>query len=332
VGLAWVHNPDWILTGDLDKVFDDVSNGEVTTSGYDGTAGLTGSAPGYLKRRVPLTQPKLFRLGCRFKPSSAPAAQRVLIGVTDENLDVHCSLVLNTDLTVGLWKGAPGDPGASELGRTSVSWAAGSWHRLGLRGSLSPVGAGEMECWRDGTAVKQLSGVATANAAVVVQAGIHIGVCTEVIQSHVYMVDTSTLGHVNLMPSLRVALQRPNAAGNYTEWTGTVPDDIDETTPNDDTDYLTAASLDQRFTAGMTALPAAVYAIYAAQDTVVAKGSGVVIRPVLEVSLAQYTGAWASLTSDYKAKPALWRVNPYTKIPWTRTQLNAAESGSQRGS
>lgn len=129
---------------------------------------------------------------------------------------------------------------------------------------------------------------------------------------------------------------RPSGAGTYSDATAVGAanryDCVDETTANNDTDYILSEG-DCAYTtfthtsAGLTGSET----ISSVQVTIVAKddygGDATVNKPVLLISGNVYSGGEFSTLGSYGAQSYTWTVNPNTGTAWTKTVIDAMQIG-----
>jgi hypothetical protein len=134
----------------------------------------------------------------------------------------------------------------------------------------------------------------------------------------------------------RVDAQMPTAPGANSGWTPSAGANwscVDDTTPNDDTDYTQAATVDLTDTFVVPDVPTAGSRVYGVQHCINAKKSdaGVsAIAPVVRQSGTDAVGTSIGLGSTYRYALQVQQTNPATGAQWTEAEFNAAEFGYKR--
>lgn len=144
-----------------------------------------------------------------------------------------------------------------------------------------------------------------------------------------------TTGGVNndFLGDVRVSASFPTGAGNYTQWTpstGSNWQNVDDASPNDDTDYNSDSTPGHIDTFAMTDLPAAAVAVKAVKYVVYARKDDAGVRqiaPLARIAGADYVGTTVSLGTSYGVLEEIHDTSPATAVAWTVSEVNALEFG-----
>jgi len=134
----------------------------------------------------------------------------------------------------------------------------------------------------------------------------------------------------------RVDALYPTGAGATTGWTPSAGANwqcVDDTVPNDDTDYTSAAAAGVTDTFVVPDAPVVGAAIYGVQHCVSAKKSdagAAAIAAVVRHSGVDYVGADLNPGTAYAVLQQIHATNPGTAAAWTEAGFNAAEFGYKR--
>lgn len=131
----------------------------------------------------------------------------------------------------------------------------------------------------------------------------------------------------------RMLLMVPNASGNYTQWTVSGATNnfqaVDETDPNDDTDYNSTSTTGNKDTFGFTNLPTsgavvcATTALYSRRDDAGPRQ----IRELCRSGGSDFSGVTQTIQSTYAFYAEARLVDPNTGSTWTQGNLESAEFG-----
>lgn len=149
-----------------------------------------------------------------------------------------------------------------------------------------------------------------------------------------YVCDTSGTVNNDFLGDVRVSALFPNGAGANSQWTpfvaGANYTNVDETTPNDDTDYVSDATvghIDTYAYSDIVATAASIKGIqwifYARKDDAGTRQ----IAPVIWQSGAAQVGATQTLGTNYNYFPVVFETNPHTAAAFTLSEINGDEFG-----
>lgn len=159
------------------------------------------------------------------------------------------------------------------------------------------------------------------NVVIMNNAGINVDI------DDLWIYDGGYVGEVNIQTIY------PTGAGNsaqFTPSTGSNWQNVDETNPNDDSDYnssSTAGHTDTFVTGDVPATSGSILAVvangYARKDDAGTR----TVKMVARRSSTDYPGAGQDITGAYAYYREQWATDPSTSGDWSRTNVNAAEFG-----
>lgn len=218
-----------------------------------------------------------------------------------------------------------------------------TWTYIELKTKIHDT-TGTWEVWKNGVSIGSASGVDTRNggtAGVIgsILIGNDIGNSNnyQVSYDDLVVIDTSGSAPNNdRIGDVRVAALFPTGAGNYTQWTpsaGSNFQNVDDASPNDDTDYNSEATAGDKDTFAMGNLPTTASAVYAIAESVRYRkddaGSST-IRQLLRISSTDYEGGDISVADGYLYTRAIRETNPNTSAAWTQSDVDGLEAGYKR--
>lgn len=153
----------------------------------------------------------------------------------------------------------------------------------------------------------------------------------------VYLADRAGGVNDDFLGDVSIDYIKPNGVGNAGSWTnsgaGANWEDVDDATPNDDTDYIEASAAGTRDSYAFEDVvgnPLAIQIVASVRKTA---ASAATVTPITRHSGADNDGV-AQGVGDESYEYILWPQdeNPGTAAPWTEAQLNAAEFGLEKTS
>lgn len=156
----------------------------------------------------------------------------------------------------------------------------------------------------------------------------------------VYILDDAGSSNNNFLGDVKVETIYPTGAGNETDWTpstGSNWENVDESTPDDDTTYNYVGSggglpANDLYTLGdLTTTFGNVYGVQI--NSLVRKddAGSVVLSNILRTGGTTYSGLGTeSITDQYQIYSSLSEENPDTATAWTITEVNSLETGIRR--
>lgn len=151
----------------------------------------------------------------------------------------------------------------------------------------------------------------------------------------VYILNSSGTTNNTFIGESKISTFLPNGDGASSQWTPSTGTThytlVDESDPNDDTDYnasLTSGQIDL-----YTYPPATITgAVIGVQVVMTARKDDVGARQIAEQCRSggtNYSGATKTLASTYSMYREIREVDPATSVAWTQTGLNAAQFGAK---
>lgn len=150
-----------------------------------------------------------------------------------------------------------------------------------------------------------------------------------------YVLDSSGSVNNDFLGELRVGCIFPSGNGNSSQWVGSDGNStdnyalVDDTAPNDDTDYVESSVANDidSYTFGDLSNASSIAAI---QHTLYARktdGGTRTITPHTRISSTNYTGTNINLADTYEMLTQVVENSPATSSAWTQSEINGAEFG-----
>lgn len=149
----------------------------------------------------------------------------------------------------------------------------------------------------------------------------------------IYVIDTTGSAPRNtFLGDVRIATLMPTSDGAHTDWTPSSGSAhfslVNETTPDDDTTYVSDATVGHIDTYGFADVDAGA-TVYGVQVNLYARKDDAATRqiaPVIRQSGSDNVGTTVTLTSSYVAYQQIYNQDP-TSADWTAANVNADEFG-----
>ena len=230
---------------------------------------------------------------------------------------------------------------------SATGLATGVAAYLEVKGVIHPS-AGTADIRVNGVSVLAATGLNTRSSANNAWTAVQLGVSTttgsnlETLETvdydDLYVLDGSGAAPWNaFLGDCRVDARYPTAEGATIGWTPSTGTDnaatLDETAPNDDTDYNTAAVTSLTDTFVCQDAPVAGAAIYGVQVNLSAKKteSGTCsLASVIRQGTTDLAGPAQDPTTSYAYLRTVYPTNPHTSAAWTESDFNANEYGYTR--
>ena len=231
--------------------------------------------------------------------------------------------------------------GGTTLGTASGTVSLATWFYLELFVTIHPS-AGVVQLAINGATVLSLTGQNTQNSANAFADKIGLGASSF---STIYVIDdlyicdgTGSAPHNTFLGDCRVDTLLPTADGSNSAWacsTGTAHAAlVDDTVPNDDTDYLSSNTASARDTHAMGNLPSTSVTILGVQHCMSAKKEDAgtcTIKSCLKSGATTEAGATThALSTSYAFYREVWPTDPHTDAAWTTTAIDAVEAGVEK--
>lgn len=201
---------------------------------------------------------------------------------------------------------------------------------------------GAYEIKVNGTSVLSGSSADTRNAgnstANIIRLGTASNTTATIDYDDLYILDSTGAVNTTFLGDTKIECKYPSATGTTNAWTpstGTAANGfqlIDETDPNDDTDYLSSNTTNQVFTYNVENLSATTGTIHGVQTNLFARKDDAGTRsiaPVMRSGTTDYVGSTVNLADAYAYLTSIREVDPDTSAAFTISGFNAAEVGAK---
>lgn len=335
--LRFVESFDTYATADLLEKWDATESsitGQAISAGNGrrGTAAFTSSTTGRgLIKAVP--SHATYTVGLALNLASAVVGSQTTFLEFRELGSIHLQLRINPDLSVTVRR-------SSTTLATSAAGviAASGYCYIEFKGTINDT-TGSYELRVNGANVLSATGVDTRDGGT--------GVITSVALMHaannayfddLYMCDGAGSTNNSFLGDVRVDAGLPNANGNSSQLLGSDGNStnnyqlVDETPPNDDTDYVGSATVSQKDTYGFPNMLHSPANIYGVQILINAKKDDAGLRSVCSVTRSggsDTDGATQALSTSYQYFLEILETDPNTAAAWTQSGYNAAEFGAK---
>jgi hypothetical protein len=265
-----------------------------------------------------------------YSGSGTAAIMAVLDGAsiqTDVRLNIDGSLSVTRNATV--------------LSSTAAGIiSAASTHFIELKVTIGNAGSYELRV--NGATVTSGSGVDTQNTANATGNVIRLGsgtsstVWTNADYDDLYICDGTGATNNDFLGDVRVDAFFPNGNGNSSQLLGSDGNStdnyllVDETSPNDDTDYVQSATATEKDTYAFSDMAHSPPAIYGLQINMQANKTDAAFRSIQSVIRSggsDNDGTAKPMASSYLNYTQISETDPATAAAWTQTNFNAAEFG-----
>jgi hypothetical protein len=215
-------------------------------------------------------------------------------------------------------------------GTTPIVTGSGVWYYLELKVHVSAT-VGTVELRLNGASTAECSATGVNTGASNIDNVLIAGTSGFTDHDDTYVVDTSGSSPTNtFLGDARVETSYPTANGANTAWTGAFGD-VDDASPNDDTDYISSSTPGDRETYTITDISVSTGVVYAVQTNLVARKDDAGVRtiaPVIRISGTDYDGTTtAGLSTSYLGYQQIYdRLDP-SGAAWSIATVNAMEAG-----
>lgn len=278
-------------------------------------------------------------IGAVFYYTSLPSGnncQRVF-GFYDATNATQLAIVVQSTGTIEAWRGAAGS--GTSLGVTSSPVVVASAYQHIEAVVLFSQTVGTVEVRVNGVTVLSVSGVDTCNTALTECSQVYIGgagSATQTDSTHyiddVFCYDNTSSYNNTFIGDRRVLTLFPDANTATADWTAVGAASgylcIDEASPNDDTDYITAATVGLVSQFGLQNLPAGISVINAVVMVERARKTeaGTANTQVSVVSGASTSnGVDKALTEVYTYRQDVFQTDPASAAPFTPAEVDALQ-------
>ena len=251
-----------------------------------------------------------------------------------ENGTQHLLLAINLTGQIRLQHGGGAIIATSSAGAVVPA----NWHRIEFKWTIDNS-AGAYEVRVDGINVLSGSGVDTQNGGTAAWTKVRVrGVGSSYYDDFVLQDTAGSAPYNDFLGDVRVNCVIASAGdGTHADFTPSTGTDngamVDETDPNEDTDYNTGTTAGHKDTYNFAAIGTSGATIYGVQLVNWQKktDAGVLTtRGITRIGGTVYNGATISPTTGYIGRPQMWQVSPATSAAWTESEIDGAEFGMER--
>lgn len=216
------------------------------------------------------------------------------------------------------------------LGTGTTEIVPGTWYYLELRAKLHAT-LGEVEVRINGVQDLLVTGVNTGSPGTYSFVQLQ-GYFTQNYDD-MYIVDRSGSTNNDFLGDVRVETIFPTGAGAHTDFTpsaGSNWQNVDEATPNDDSDYNasgTPGDIDTFALGNLATLAGSVLGVQINNRWRKDDAGSRSMRRVIRTGGSDFEGADVSLSDSYSSSRDLLELNPDTAAGWTIADVNALEAG-----
>jgi len=278
-------------------------------------------------------------LGAVFYLTALPTGNNCqrIFGYADATNATQLGIVIQSTGTIEAWRGVPGS--GTSLGATSSPVVVASAYQHIEAVVLFSQTVGTVEVRVNGVTVLSVSGVDTCNTALTECSQVYIGGAangTQTDKTHyiddLFCYDNTSSYNNTFIGDRRVLTLFPDANTATADWTAvgaaTGYECIDEASPDDDTTYITAATVGLVSQFGLQNLPGGISVINAVVMVERARKTeaGTANTQVSVVSGASTTaGADKALTEIYTYRQDVFQIDPASAAPFTPSEVDALQ-------
>jgi len=233
-----------------------------------------------------------------------------------------------------LWRGDTGD---TLLDTSSADiWTVNQWHYLEIK--LSCTNSSDYEIRVDGATIMSGSGVDLQQESTPGMDYIRLmgGYGSSCYHDDLYLCDDQGSKNNDFLGEVVVRTLLPDGAGTHTEFTpseGSNYENVDDTTPDDDTTYNSTGVVDSQDSYAMGDLPDSQVSVHGVKTRVIAKKEGAGFRSLKNfviVNSSKYDEVKNTLSLSYDVKEgSVLEDNPDDSQDWEVADIDAMEVGYQ---
>jgi len=335
MALRFMDSFDHYATGDLAEKWTSNAGGHTISAGTGrrGTAGLKGGG-GLFKT---LDNQATWIIGFAFRPKGAFSGPSTIIRLRDTGV-AQIDLSLNTNGTLSILRaGSVALTGGSSTLSLSIDvyyyieWKVTIADSIAASSCVVRVDGVDWITVATGQDTQQTTN-AFANELAIVN-----GPTQAADFDDLYVLDgTGSAPHNNFLGDCRVDALLPNGDGSNSAWTlstgSTHSTLVDETAPNDDTDYITTSTAAARDSHNFANTPTMTSpTVYGIQHCISARKDDAgtrQIKSLLKSGATTVTGGTTyALASTYTYYQQIYAQDPNTAAAWTTTAIDALEAG-----
>jgi hypothetical protein len=281
-------------------------------------------------------------IGFAFRCSALPATSKTILGLVDTGT-LQVDVCLNTDGTLSVRRN-----GSTVLtnGTSSFALTANIYAYIEFKCTIADsIGASTCQVRVDGDIKITVatgqdtkhSANATANQILVAGAQTTTNPSALWDVEDLYICDGQGSVNNDFLGDCRVDALLPNADGSNSQFTPSTGSDhytlVDDSAPNDDTDYLSSNTSGHKDTwafANLTALTSP--SLKGVQLNLTAKKDDAgtrLLKPVVKSGSTTSSGSSQGIGTDYRQFAQIYETDPDTSAAWTEAGVNAAEFGGE---
>lgn len=273
-------------------------------------------------------------VGCAFLVPSTPGTQVNCLRIEDGST-AQIEIRVNTDLTVSVTRNG------TTLGTSATTLTTGDWAYIELKVKIDNT-TGTVELKINGvTRIGPLTSQDTQNTGNASASALVVGSDRLSMRfDDLYVLNSTDSGvtgapNNDFLGDVRVEALFPNGNGNYSQFLGSDANStdnyllVDETAPNDDTDYVESSAIGDKDTYTMTNLTTVVGTVYGVQTVPNAKKDDAGTRQFksqLRSGGVDSEGAAQALSTSYAFYLDIFQADS-SGNQWTISTINSVEAG-----
>ncbi len=229
-----------------------------------------------------------------------------------------------------------GGTGGTQLAATAGGYLVGGiWHYIEIKAVFATGATGSIEVRVDGNATPVLtaSSVITATTHAYANDIFINGSLNINLYDDIYVINTSGAVNNDFLGDTRIEGRVPTGVGNYAQFTpstGSNWQNVDDIPPNDDTDYNSTSTVNNKDSfahQSLSSLSGTVrwvsHDLYARKDDAGTRKAA----PLFRISGTDYVGSDDTLSTSYQYFRQHYETSPATSTAWTISEINNAEVG-----
>jgi len=289
------------------------------------------SSSGYITKT--LDDQSTWIVGAAVKIASYPNGNGALFTFRDNTGSAQACVCVTSGGTLSLLRGTTS---GTTLATSSNSLMTGAWNYIEAKITIADSG-GVFEVRVNGEVWATFSGDTKYSSTLSTANAIKLGGLPSAINAwydDFYICDGAGSSNNTYLGDARVDTIFPSGAGASAQFTPTGStnnwENVDESSPNDDTDYNaadTAGYIDSFTFADLSSLSSTILGV---QENIIARKDDAgtrLLRGITRISSTNYEGSDLTLSDSYLVQRQIWEKNPATSAAWTESDINGAEFG-----
>lgn len=210
-----------------------------------------------------------------------------------------------------------------------------TWLYYELKVLLAPTATGSYTLRRNGQVVLTGSNVQTISASTINVNSVSVRTSFDNHCDDIYVCDGSGSTNNDFLGQVRVAALRPdaNSSVGWTPNSGANWDAVNDTTPDDDTTYVSASTAGLEDLYDVTNLPGTATTVRGVMVQYRSRldiSGASELRALLRSGSTTVQGGLDAQDVGYRYYSAIWEMNPDTSSAWTPSAVNAIKAGVRR--